>query len=295
MASLTEIDYYLLSKPDLSDNTKKTYKKAYDNLSDLMQTNMINEETQADIYNKIKTVDNPNTQQMYINIALIIKHFHNNKYEYLEKKRELIRTDIKNKRNIRKKEKKDELPDYEDLQRFTREMISENNYRSYIINYILTEYNTRNKDLDMIIVDNKKSYRELKKKKDNVLFVSGSGKNYFTRSNYKTYNTYGQLNFEFNNIKFNRAVKSYMNQQREKGVETIFLLSKEDGSRIGEDSLSHYITKYTLDNMTESDYNKISVSRIKSMEQYNILKQISERRGTSVPTLVDEYNINIYT
>ena len=35
---LNEMDYLLLSKPDLSDNSKRTYKKNYQNLSDLMQS-----------------------------------------------------------------------------------------------------------------------------------------------------------------------------------------------------------------------------------------------------------------
>ena len=56
---------------------------------------------------------------------------------------------------------------------------------------------------------------------------------------------------------------------------------------------SHYITKYTLDGMTESDYNKISVSRVKSMEDYGILKTISENRGTSIPTLIEEYSLSV--
>tara|TARA_R100000541_G_scaffold31623_1_gene40435 strand:+ start:812 stop:1702 length:891 start_codon:yes stop_codon:yes gene_type:complete len=294
MASMNEMDYFLLSRPDLADNSMRTYRKNYANLSDMMNSDMINEETQVDIYNKIKEVENPNSQQMLINIAMMIKKFHKNKYDYLEKKRDLIREDIKEKRNIRKKDKKDELPDFKDLQRFTREMLSENNHRAYIINYILTEYNTRNKDLDIVIVDDLPTYRKMKKDdKENILFASNSGKNYFTRSSYKTRRKYGQLNYQFSNKKFSRNVKSYIEEQREKGVENVYLLSKDDGERIGEDSLSHYITRFTLNNMTESDYNKISVSRIKSMEQYNLLKQISERRPTSLQTLVEEYSLII--
>ena len=45
--------------------------------------------------------------------------------------------------------------------------------------------------------------------------------------------------------------------------------------------------------MTESDYNKISVSRVKSMEDYGILKTISENRGTSIPTLIEEYSLAV--
>ena len=82
-----------------------------------------------------------------------------------------------------------------------------------------------------------------------------------------------------------------MEQEREKGVSEVYLLALDSGERIGSESNSHYITKYTPDGMTESDYNKISVSRVKSMEDYGILKTISENRGTSIPTLIEEYNL----
>ena len=64
MASMNEMDYFLLSRPDLSDNSMRTYRKNYENLSNMMNTDMINEESQVDIYNKIKEIENPNTQQM---------------------------------------------------------------------------------------------------------------------------------------------------------------------------------------------------------------------------------------
>ena len=150
---LNEMDYLLLSKPDLSDNSKRTYKKNYQNLSDLMQSDMINEETQEDLYNKISKLENANTQQMYINIAMMIKQFHNNRFDYLKKKRDLIRDNIKQNRNEKKTEKKNDLPEYKDLEKHIREMLSDNNYKAYIINYLMTEYSTRNKDLDLIITD----------------------------------------------------------------------------------------------------------------------------------------------
>ena len=291
---LNEMDYLLLSKPDLSDNSKRTYKKNYQNLSDLMQSDMINEETQEDLYNKISKLENANTQQMYINIAMMIKQFHNNRFDYLKKKRDLIRDNIKQNRNEKKTEKKNDLPDYKDLEKHIREMLSDNNYKAYIINYLMTEYSTRNKDLDIIITDDIKEYRKLKKaKNENILFVNKTGKNYYVRNNYKTSRTYGELIYNFNNKKFNNAVKEYIKEEKQKGVDTIYLLSKTDGSRMTEDSIAHHIMRYTLNGMSESDVNKISVSRIKDMDDYPLLKKISERRPTSIPTLVEEYHLDI--
>ena len=88
------------------------------------------------------------------------------------------------------------------------------------------------------------------------------------------------------------AVKSFVaDQDAEENF--VYLLSDSNQNRISGDSLGNYIRKYTLDDMTESDYNKISVSRVKSMDDFALLQKISEFRGTSVQTLITEYNVNL--
>ena len=292
--SKTEIDHYILSKPNLSDNSKRTYRKNYENLSDLMKTNHINDESQENIYNKIKTLKNANTRHMLINIAIMVKKYNNSKHTDLIKRRELIRSDIKDNRNERKEYKKNELPEFKDLIRYRNELFSENNYKAYIINYILIEFSTRNKDLDLIITDSLQEFRKFKKEeKENVLYVANNGKNYYMRNSYKTHRTYGKLLNIFTNKKFNNAVKDYIKEQREQDINQIYLLNTNNGERIGKDSLAHHIMRFTLNGISESDINKISVSRVTDMKQYKLLKKISKNRPTSIQTLIEEYSLSI--
>ena len=294
--NMNEMEVYMMTKPALATNTKKTYHKNYSNLLKLLGSDDVHSIDPQEIIRDVKTIANPNTQNMYITISIMLKAFFGKSTSQLLKHRDLIKENIKTRKNKNKDMKKDSLPDYEDLKTHTKQLLSEDDLRGYIINYILVRFNTRNMDLDMVVTDDMANYRALGKRGgENVLYVGQgkNGKNYYYRNKYKTKNTHGAKAASFYDVKFNRVVKGYMEQEREKGVSEVYLLALENGERIGSESNSHYITKYTLDGMTESDYNKISVSRVKSMEDYGILKTISENRGTSIPTLIEEYSLSV--
>jgi CRISPR/Cas system CMR subunit Cmr4 (Cas7 group RAMP superfamily) len=135
----------------------------------------------------------------------------------------------------------------------------------------------------------------IKKKKrkigDQNVVYAGS-KNIYLRNQYKTFKQYGQKKYAFNSTKFSKAVNKFVEQQNSE-EDIVYLLSDKNGNRITNDSIGNYIKRFTLNKLTESDYNKIAVSQVKDMSDYPLLKSISEKRGTSVPTLVSEYNLNI--
>ena len=64
-------------------------------------------------------------------------------------------------------------------------------------------------------------------------------------------------------------------------------------SKNWEKTLTNIPKKYTLNKMNESDYNKISVSRVKSLDDYKLLQTISKNRGTAIETLISDYNLNV--
>ena len=73
----------------------------------------------------------------------------------------------------------------------------------------------------------------------------------------------------------------------------VHLLATKDNKRVKEDSIHSFIRKSTFQNLTESDYFKVAVSRIKSLGGggYKALKEMSANRGTQVDTILAEYNI----
>lgn len=286
-----EITSYFLENPKLSKNTQKTYLQAFNKLVDLMNIDSLNGAPQKDIIVAVEKITNPNSRVMLINIAMNIKKHYENRTDMLKTERERIKRQINENKNNKKDEKKDNLPTRRDLERYLNDLYLDGEYRAFIINYLLLNYYVRNKDLDIVIVNNKEDFKKFGVKGDDNVVFAGS-KNIYLRNQYKTVKQYGQKKYSFNSTKFSKAVNKFVEQQNSE-EEIVYLLSDKNGNRITNDSIGNYIKRFTLNKLTESDYNKIAVSQIKDMSDYADLKIISERRGTSVPTLVSEYNLNI--
>ncbi len=286
-----EITSYFLENPKLSKNTQKTYLQAFNKLVDLMNIDSLNGAPQKDIIVAVEKITNPNSRVMLINIAMNIKKHYENRTDMLKTERERIKRQINENKNNKKDEKKDNLPTRRDLERYLNDLYLDGEYRAFIINYLLLNYYVRNKDLDIVIVNNKEDYKKLGVKGDDNVVFAGS-KNIYLRNQYKTVKQYGQKKYSFNSTKFSKAVNKFVEQQNSE-EEIVYLLSDKNGNRITNDSIGNYIKRFTLNKLTESDYNKIAVSQIKDISDYADLKSISEKRGTSVPTLVSEYNLNI--
>ena len=286
-----EITSYFLENPKLSKNTQKAYLQAFNKLTDLMNIDSLNGAPQKDIIMAVEKITNPNSRVMLINIAMNIKKHYENRTDMLKTERERIKRQINENKNNKKDEKKDNLPSRRDLERYLNDLYLDEEYRAFIINYLLLNYYVRNKDLDIVIVTNKEDYKKLGVKGDQNVVYAGT-KNIYLRNQYKTVKQYGQKKYSFNSTKFLKAVNKFVEQQNSE-EDIVYLLSDKNGNRITNDSIGNYIKRFTLNKMTESDYNKIAVSQIKDMSDYAQLKSISERRGTSVPTLVSEYNLNI--
>lgn len=289
--STSEIDSYFLENPNLALQTQRTYASNYKKLLDALGTFELNDVPQKDIISAVEKYENANSKIMLINVAMNVKsHFHN-RTDLLTKHRELLKLEINQNKNKNKDVKRDKMPSFHELQRYLNSLYLDGEWRAYIINYLLINFNVRNKDLDLVIVSNLSDYKSRGVKGDeNVLYVGS--KNMYLRNDYKTVKQYGQKKIAWNNRKFGVAVKSFVaDQDAEENF--VYLLSDSNQNRISGDSLGNYIRKYTLDDMTESDYNKISVSRVKSMDDFALLQKISEFRGTSVQTLITEYNVNL--
>ena len=286
-----EITSYFLENPKLSKNTQKTYLQAFNKLVDLMNIDSLNGAPQKDIIVAVEKITNPNSRVMLINIAMNIKKHYENRTDMLKTERERIKRQINENKNNKKDEKKDNLPTRRDLERYLNDLYLDGEYRAFIINYLLLNYYVRNKDLDIVIVNNKDDYKKFGVKGDDNVVFAGS-KNIYLRNQYKTVKQYKQKKYSFNSTKFAKAVNKFVEQQNSE-EDIVYLLSDKNGNRITNDSIGNFIKRFTLNKLTESDYNKIAVSQIKDMSDYADLKIISERRGTSVPTLVSEYNLNI--
>ena len=292
---MTEIDDIISKKPHLSQNSIRSYTTAYKKLLELLAVDSIADADNSEIIDEIDTVDNYGSQSLLLTIAMMIKADKEIDYKALLKHRELVRIELREKKWVDKEEKLEQLPSVKLLTKHLNKQYAQDNYRSYIINFLLIHYNVRNLDMNLIVTDDIKEYKALGKSgDDNVLFAGKNNAIYYHRNKYKTKNTYGEKLIKLSNAKLSRVLKDYIAQQKFFYSGEIYLMARDDGTRISDESMSHYVTKYTYDGLTETDYNKIIITEtIKDIEDYPKLKKISFNRGTGVTVLVEEYNLNI--
>jgi len=212
-----------------------------------------------------------NTQKNLMNLMVMVKKQVDEKeyrelYELREKLRADVSTEIKEKHenlDVDSMIKYDELVQYLKLQ----------TNASYIINYILLYYCTRNRDLNLTIAE----YSGEIPKEDNWLLIDAD-KVIFVRNDYKTYNTYGQLVFDINQKLFIKYVKQ--------------LYKKGDTKLLKSKGLDKEIRGYTMKSLSETEICKIIVYHFLTNNRYSEVLEISKRRGTSLDALLQNYNVH---
>jgi len=296
MAEMNEMDRILAKKPSLAKNSVKTYTQAYKKLTNILATNDVANLDNEDIIELIDEQENYGTINLLLTIVLMIKYDNDKQIDDIKKHRDVIRMEMRDSRWKKKEEKLQTLPSIKLLTKYLNRLYSKNEYQSYIINYLLINYNVRNLDLDLILTDDMKEYHKLGKKgNENVLFVGKNNAVYYYRNQYKTAKTYGAKVIKLSSVKLAKSIKAYIAQQQAITNGDIYLLSLQNGNRSGRDSLSHYITKFTYQGLTESDIMKIIVTeKVKTIADVRRLEKISFNRGTAPQTIIEEYNLSVY-
>tara|TARA_R100000655_G_C2963382_1_gene189240 strand:- start:125 stop:991 length:867 start_codon:yes stop_codon:yes gene_type:complete len=283
---MTELSEYLKQNKQLSKHTILGYSKAYDKVTDLLDVPLAKAK-QKDILDIVKTLsESPNSITQYINAVIQIRRFYQVPVDRLLKERERLQVRIQEVKDQANSEKFDNLPDASELKKWLNKLYSEERWRDFLINYILITFNTRNKDLDLVIVDHK---RKAKDKNTNYLIARPSGRLELIRRDYKTFGTYGEKINVFNNRKTIHAMKEFIKEKNNQFP--IYLLSTGNNKRIDETSIAKFIRARTLNGLSESDINKIQVSTIDKLGDFRLLKKMSKNRGTSVDNLITEYHL----
>jgi len=283
-----ELENYLATHSG-TERTKRSYRVAYKKLYTVTERNL-SDVSENEIINAIKHLSsNLNTQASYINIAKCVRIYTGVSVCEIEKQRIRLKHKLVKKRNQGDENKLEGLATPRELQSYLDDLYMDENWRDYIINYLLINYSVRNKDVDCLIVNSTMDT----KTHDNFLIVRKKDISY-VRRNYKTHGTYGDIKLTITSTKLRSAVEKYV-LSLETDKENFFpLLLKENNERIGEDSLFLYITNKTLNNMTESDICKVNVASIDREGDLNKLQMLSATRGTSIQTLIGSYHLQSF-
>jgi len=212
-----------------------------------------------------------NTKKNLMNLMVMVKkQVNEEEYRELYELREKLRKDV----NVELKEKHenldiDNIVKYDELVQFLKLQTN----TSYIINYILLHYCTRNRDLNLTIAERKDEIPDT----GNWLLIDDD-KVIFVRNDYKTFGTYGQLIFDIQQKLFIKHVKT--------------LFKKGDTKLLKSKTFDKEIRGYTMKGLSETEICKIVIHHFLTSNRYSEVLEISKRRGTSLDALLQNYNFH---
>ena len=257
-----EFDVFMASIDGKSKATIKSYTTQYRKLKKALGDKDISESSQKTIIDVAQQEEKANSKQALINIGILVRRLYKLNVETLEKERESTKNEIVGQVKEKNAEIKDDLPSLDELEEYTEYLYENKKWFEYIINYLLINYQTRNKDLDFTIVGLK---RDTKDKDKNFMWLE-RGRVTFIRNNYKTSNTYGTKTDVISDEKFVTALK----RMKTKIGGNTFIPNPDDPS--------YYVKKSTYKQIGEGAYFKVLVNTNRGDLQK--LKSMGESRGT---------------
>ena len=269
---------------DMTDSTAKSYRGSYLRLRKLLKLTdrrkPIKRISLADVLTEIETVENPSTRHSVFVIAKKIFDYEKNKdaFDNVDKK---IREDKRTLQVSKNGTLDKTLPTYKELKNAIK---NEMDPKKYIVSFLMYKLTCRNQDIALadLHAKPKENYDENR----NHLIVDGS-KIIFIRNRYKTIKKYGQKKNIINVKKFTEMVKKYLGDSEKKA-----LFSQKNGGEITGSSIASYLKKFIVLGLNEGQIVKIVLKQADETGSYNMLRTISNNRGTSISVLLSEYDIS---
>jgi len=283
MASV-ELDKLINSVYDKSENTKRAYRVQYNKFSKMLDEldmpNQIHLNSQKKLLELALEQDKPNSQQALINIAVLVRRLYSLNVDELIANREKNKVKIQERVKEVNKQLTNDLPSYQELLEYMAHLWATDKWESYIINWLLLNFQVRNKDLDFQVIFRKKDATDPEK---NYMWLAAK-KCVFIRNVYKTAKFYDRKTNIIVDKSFHTAIKNFVRHRG--GKNNITLMMK---LITNEEQLGYIVKKATFKEIGEGNYVKIVIDHFRGDLQ--MLKQISENRGTSVDTLLKYYDL----
>jgi hypothetical protein len=276
-----ELENYITSMEGKAKNTIRTYISNYNRLRKHFDKDIV-DIPNTELIEHISKQDSSNTKNGFITVAIQVKRMNNRDItdltDYRESQKVSLSTEIK-KKNAALQEI---LPDYSDLVEYTERLFDTGDYIGFVINYLLLNYNVRNLDLDFKILT---KLNEATDDQTNYMVIMPN-KVMYIRNRYKTKETYGTKTHKITDEKFTFAIKKiYQMMKKSDSDEYINPIIPNPGT------ISYRIQSLTYKSLGEGAYVKICINHFRG--DVDALQRISENRGTSLATLLTDYNIQL--
>jgi len=276
-----ELENYITSMEGKAKNTIRTYISNYNRLRKSFDKDIV-DIPNTELIEHISKQDSSNTKNGFITVAIQVKRMNNRDItdltDYRESQKVSLSTEIK-KKNAALQEI---LPDYSDLVEYTERLFDTGDHTGFVINYLLLNYNVRNLDLDFKILT---KLNEATDDQTNYMVIMPN-KVMYIRNRYKTKETYGTKTHKITDEKFTFAIKKiYQMMKKSDSDEYINPIIPNPGT------ISYRIQSLTYKSLGEGAYVKICINHFRN--DVDALQRISENRGTSLATLLTDYNIQV--
>ena len=224
----------------------------------------------------IREMDIPATsKQSMNNVCIVIFKHHEKPVEKLIK----FRDELAEKSFDESKSKDTELLSkgitLKMLTAFMNEAYANQEWKKYVINYLLLTFQTRNEDLDLMITKNGKAtdgqHNWIVLKKASCVYI---------RNHYKTVDTYGPKIVDIRNKKLLEALNHIL------GDKSSEWLLKTGDTHIIPTELNRAVANQTYEKMGSTKYFKILSTSKKNIEK------MSANRGTNPDTIVHSYKLD---
>ena len=277
---MTELENFNQSIQNVSPVSFKNYQSGYKKLYRILGNDMdIASFSEKVIIKHIKTLPNPNSQQSLINIGIQVRRLAKVEVSQLEGLREENKLKIKELVKLKNVDLAEQLPKYDELLTYLDELYEKSEYTDFVINWLLIHKQVRNKDLLFDIVLRKKDITD--KTKNYMWWNRSSKKMVYIRNVYKTVGTYGSKKDEITDERFITSIKRIITHQKWGEAGGVFIPN--------ENQLGYYICKASYNKLCEGKTVKIVINHFRN--NIDKLKEISSNRGTSVETLLSNYDI----
>lgn len=281
----------LIDNLPVKESSKKIYKYAYKKLQSI---NFAFFTDDVDVLkNKFSMNQNfitPNQKLLCLNLIIVLyKKKEINIDSFLNYRTELTKKNTEYKYSKLKEKKKELIGiDYKRLKLELKNVydLIENNgfnifdkidkarYIKYIINFLFLNFCCRNADVNVkILKEDDGEGNRLIINKENVMFI---------RRDYKTFKTYGQKNNKIKNEKFLKVIQHYYKKYPDD-----YLITQD------KHTLFNQLRKYLILELKENEICKLVIDYHYKNEDTAKIRKIGEYRGTSIPVLEQNYNLNI--
>ena len=298
-----EFDEYINEQTHLKPLSIRTYKNQYYTLRKYLdEFRSLEEKFLLDFIVDLERDGDPidnimisaNTLINYITIIIQVRHYHSpdvNNNKELIKLRDKYKGLKLRQKNLKNQTKLEGLPSKEELIHHMNMAYQDGKWRDYIILFLIIYYHTRNQDLDVALVS---SIKQARNDNYNYLVIKPSHIN-FIRFKYKTRDKYGRKTFSIKNQRFRECVDNFIDEMGGwfKDNDMLWLISVGSNKKLSPDSIGKWIRGRTRDKISTNDYNKIIMSDAIDRKDMKLIDEISDRRGSSVPNLLSEYDLKL--